>query len=322
MRKVFLYSLPRSGSTLFQKYLARNKDTYTISEPWIALPIVYIFKEEKVFSEYEHHLFYRSYADLKDQNIDTNSLRINICKSAIDTYYKTICPESAKVFIDKTPRYSIICKELLEMYPEDIHVVLFRHPFACINSMINTFGNGNWCMYRFDIDLFMGASNLADMTKEKNKNVIAFRYEDFINNPEFYYLKLCESLDLSPDNKSEFSSVKLNGSLGDPTGDRKYGGSIGGQNEEGKWVDSFNTLYRRRWAKIFLIKFGYTNFESLGYSIKDTQENICKSKYSLSQELKDIPHIILGFLHRHTGIYVTYVRFKNKRRKVANYGVR
>ena len=51
---IFIFSLPRSGSTLLQKIIASSNEVSTSSEPWILLPLLYSQKEEGTLSEYSH----------------------------------------------------------------------------------------------------------------------------------------------------------------------------------------------------------------------------------------------------------------------------
>lgn len=51
---LFLFSLPRSGSTLAQRMLAAHPAVATVTEPWILLPFLYARKEEGVYAEYRH----------------------------------------------------------------------------------------------------------------------------------------------------------------------------------------------------------------------------------------------------------------------------
>lgn len=324
MKILYILSLPRSGSTLLQKYLARNTSIYTISEPWIALPLSYLFKEDKVFSEYEHHLFLRSYNDLRKQNINIENLSNKIFRTAIDEYYKGISPENVKVLIDKTPRYSIICSELFSVYKDATYILLLRHPLSCISSMVNTFGNGNWCMYRFDTDVNLGLFKLLDLytNNHDKENLITIKYEDFVKEPEIFYNKICTYVDVDPYKKCTLAEVKLAGSLGDPTGEKKYGGSVGGQGKENSWSPCFNTVYRRLWAKSYLNKIGKARFNSLGYNFEESQLYIYKNQYSLKQEIKDIPHIILFYLHKYTGAYVTFTKLLNMKKRLKVFGVR
>jgi len=324
MKKLFIYSLPRAGSTLLQKYLYRNNEMSTISEPWILLPIYYMFKHGKVFSEYEHHLFMRSFIDLEKQGIDKGKLSSEMIKAFAEVYYNSVADPAAKVFIDKTPRYSVICHEIINDFSDDYHIVLFRHPLSCVSSMIKTFGGGNWCLYRFEIDLFLGLPNMIQAAKNENgcENLLIIRYEDFVSDPEDYYQSICSMLDLDAENKVELHENPLQGTLGDPVGEKKFGAKVGNQNSEYSWNASFNTLYRRWWAKMFLQEIGEESFTLMGYDITKTRDSINTSKYSFIQELKDIPFILLAFIHRHTGVYVTYVKLKRAFKGIRNFGER
>lgn len=322
-RKIFLYSLPRSGSTLLQKFLARNNYIDTISEPWIALPLIYLFKKDKVFSEYEHHLFCRAFDDLELQEIHVEEVRRKVIKSALDAYYEAVCDKHASVFIDKTPRYSVVCQDLYCIYPDDLHIVLFRNPLASVSSMVKTFGGGNWCLYRFDIDLFQGLRNLIDLSKGgDDPNLLVISYEDFLNDPELFYRKVCEKLGVDMDDKVDLSKVSLEGSLGDPTGGRKYGNKVTKNVYDDSWPSSFNTLYRRLWARRFVKKIGGGELGYMGYDAEELLRSIKFSSYSIKQEIIDIPHIALGFLHKYTGIYVTYTKLKMALGRAPVFGVR
>ena len=49
---IFIFSLPRAGSTLIQRVLMSNKDICSVAEPWILLPQIYALKGEGSLSEY------------------------------------------------------------------------------------------------------------------------------------------------------------------------------------------------------------------------------------------------------------------------------
>jgi hypothetical protein len=321
MRKLFVYSLPRSGSTLFQKYIYRNKDVATVAESWILLPLYYMFKRDKTFSEYEHTLFNRAYDDLRLLGVDVKNLSSTLIKSFSETYYSEVS-FGAKVFIDKTPRYSIICLEIIRDFPEDQHVILFRHPLSCVSSMVETFGRGSWCLYRFDVDLLLGLENMIQAAKICSSNVGVIRYEDFVSTPDLYYARFCEELGLDPENTVELHSRELKGTMGDPLGENKFGSKVGNVGDMYSWSKSFNTIYRRIWAKRFVKNIGRADFRLMGYDYDETLINIYKSKYSLIREVLDFPHILLCYFHRVTGLYVTYIKLKNIFKKNRVFGFR
>ena len=51
---VFLFSLPRSGSTLLQRMLLGHEQIASISEGWVLLPLIYAMKKKGVVAEYSH----------------------------------------------------------------------------------------------------------------------------------------------------------------------------------------------------------------------------------------------------------------------------
>src|SRR5687767_5281478 len=53
---LFLFSLPRSGSTLLQRVLAAHPAITTASEPWILLPLIYAYRRGGAYTEYNHVL--------------------------------------------------------------------------------------------------------------------------------------------------------------------------------------------------------------------------------------------------------------------------
>ena len=53
---IFVFSLPRSGSTLLQRVLMSHNDISSVAEPWILLPQIYSLKKEGTLSEYSPKL--------------------------------------------------------------------------------------------------------------------------------------------------------------------------------------------------------------------------------------------------------------------------
>ena len=57
---VFLFSLPRSGSTLVQRLIAGHPQVATTSEPWILLPLLYTVRRPGAYTEYGHCVVFRA----------------------------------------------------------------------------------------------------------------------------------------------------------------------------------------------------------------------------------------------------------------------
>ena len=64
---VFLFSLPRSGSTLVQRLIAGHPEVATTSEPWVLLPLLYTMRRPGAFTEYGHRTAVRAIDDFTGQ---------------------------------------------------------------------------------------------------------------------------------------------------------------------------------------------------------------------------------------------------------------
>ncbi len=52
LKPLFLFTLPRSGSTLCQRVLAAHPQIATTTEPHLLLPFFYAFKERELYGHY------------------------------------------------------------------------------------------------------------------------------------------------------------------------------------------------------------------------------------------------------------------------------
>src|SRR2546427_380355 len=52
VRPLFLFSLPRAGSTLVQRVLASHPEISTTAEPWLLLPQLYATRLDGIYTEY------------------------------------------------------------------------------------------------------------------------------------------------------------------------------------------------------------------------------------------------------------------------------
>ena len=54
MKLIFLFSLPRSGSTLLQRLIASHPQVATVSEPWLVLPYLYTLRGRGIYAEFDY----------------------------------------------------------------------------------------------------------------------------------------------------------------------------------------------------------------------------------------------------------------------------
>jgi len=160
LQPIFIFSLPRSGSTLLQRMIATNKEVSTASEPWVLLPFLYGLKKEGVYAEYSHLGVYHALQDLCKELPNGEEDYLAAVRSAALKIYGQLSDGNGKYFLDKTPRYALVVEEIIKTFPDGKVIFLWRNPLAVVASIIDTFGSGNWKLFHNKVDLFDGLENL------------------------------------------------------------------------------------------------------------------------------------------------------------------
>ncbi|SDL32024.1 Sulfotransferase family protein [Catalinimonas alkaloidigena] len=266
---IFIFSLPRSGSTLLQKIIANHEKVATTSEPWILLPLLSPLRQSgSTFSDYG---FEASSNALKEYcgnlKLGLGAYRQVVHEVAIKLYHGAAHPE-ASFFIDKTPRYHLIVQEIIKCFPEAKYVFLWRHPIATVSSLMSTFNDDKWNLYRYKVDLFNGLHNLVDAYESNKSTSFSLNYEELVN-PELNNIvldKLFDYLGLVYDSeiKSSFQNVTLSGSFGDPN--IKLKKSISSDSVS-KWKSNMNSVIRKRWAINYVNWIGEERLKTMGYDM-------------------------------------------------------
>ncbi len=277
-RLIFLVSQPRAGSTLLQKVVTNSPEIDTASEPWLALPFLSILKPDALKSGYRHFLAIRAITDFNSKFDKQETYKAGIRKFLLDMYPGN----GAKWFLDKTPRYYEILPELREFFPESTLIILKRHPFDALHSMIKTWSRGGFSteMLRTFYRDFMVAPVLLhsflDSAEANAKNVLVLKYEDLVQNPERIISGLFEKLGV--EYKPEFliaDNPKVKGIFGDDVYKQKSNPEISPKGLRRWEAEMKNMEYR----SFFL---GYANYLGTDFFVKygyPLEENLLKMKY-------------------------------------------
>jgi hypothetical protein len=290
MKACFLLSLPRSGSTLLQRILAAHREIETVSEPHLLLPLVYTTRMQGVYSEYNHKLASMAIEDFSGSLRRGRLDYFSEMRKFVLALYRDAAKGEGSYFLDKTPRYSLIVGEIMEIFPEGKFLFLWRNPLAVISSVLEQSQKGRWQLYGVKVDLFKGLVNLVDAYRKNPASCHSVRYEDLIREPA----KVCDGilsyLGLSADAECvvNFDAVKLEGRLGDKIGSGQYR-SITPQPLD-KWKRTLSNPLRKVWCRRYLKWLGEERLAIMGYSLN-----------SLIAELDGIPasrHMLLSDLCR------------------------
>lgn len=304
MKQVFIFSLPRSGSTLLQRNLMSHKEIFSTSEPWILLPQVYSLRSDGGLSEYGSLSASRAISDLIDNLPNKKQDYYDSLRIFINDIQEKLSINNETYFLDKTPRYYLIIDEIAKIFPEAKFIFLFRSPEQVYASMLQTWAKGNFRPFlRSYYDLVKGFEMISEgYLKHKNRSIFV-KYEDFVVNPEKELKNILNYLQLDFDFEmtNKFSSQHATGRLGDPTGVKKYS-TI---STEGlvKWKKTFDTTLRQRIAYKMVNKISEEAYKVQGYDKQEVLNSIKSLPFKIKfSDFKDILDFNLDKIRRKTNL--------------------
>ncbi|WP_198265488.1 sulfotransferase family protein [sulfur-oxidizing endosymbiont of Gigantopelta aegis] len=253
---IFLFSLPRSGSTLLQKVLMSHHAIASTAEPWLLLPHLYAHREIGVLAEYGHQISYSAVNEFINGLENKRSDYYDALGEFLGGLYEKQCSKNEKYFLDKTPRYYNIIPEIHEVFPDAKFIFLFRNPVHIMSSMMNTWSKGNLkYLYAFERDLKQGPRLLSEGYELLKNKSYALRYEDFVKDPKKITKEICEYLEIKFDISmlDDFSHQNTEGNIliGDTTGEQ----SFISEKSLHKWKNTFDSTFRKKVAYKYILDY-------------------------------------------------------------------
>jgi hypothetical protein len=286
---VFILSLPRSGSTLVQRVLAAHPEVETVAEPWIFLPHAYALREEGVVAEYTHPIAVRAVREFVGRLPGGEAEYREALASFVRDLYERAAPGPGRYFVDKTPRYQFVVDELFATFPDARIVFLWRNPLAVVASIAETWCGGKWNVDRWRGDL-LGLGRLFDASIQHAERSIAVRFEDLVSGGEDPWARLFAFLDLTfdPEVLTGFRHVRLEGTMGDPTGVERYD-RISSEPAD-KRRTTLGTPWRRRWCRRYLDRIGDDRLRGMGYDADALRSSLEDLDNRLGPLASDLVH--------------------------------
>jgi hypothetical protein len=276
MRPVFLLSLPRSGSTLLARLLASHPEVAApATEPWILIPPFFARRARGVHSAlYGHGALATAMAENEaGDGGGAGSALSEATRLWATAWYEATSDISAKVVIDKTPRYHLILESLVEAFPDAQFIFLWRNPLAVAASISTTWNSSAWAFAGSWVDLYWGFSELVRTYRRTDINSLSLNYESVIANPTQELSLVYEWLDLSP-HEATLASNRPVYRIGDVRAARSTKVDAGRGTH---WAMQYQSRHRRRWAGGYLKWIGEERLGLIGYS----QNELLDSLYSL-----------------------------------------
>lgn len=271
---IFIFSLPRSGSTLLQRMLACHSNISTTAEPWFLLPLIYTIRKSGTFAQYSHLSLRNAMDDLIEQLPNGMEDYFTGLRSFAFKIYNGLNHEDTKYFLDKTPRYYLIIDEIDKIFPNAKFIFLFRNPLAVISSNINSFYKGRLGDWRHKIDLFEGPEKIVKGYQSLSHKSIVVNYENLLRKPQQQIKQICEYLQIDYQAKmiDHFNLTQFKGKMGDQFGTKKYQ-TIESETLE-KWKTTIGTRLRKKYVVYYLKKIGSETIQKMGYDMNTLIEKV------------------------------------------------
>jgi hypothetical protein len=287
---IFIFSVPRSGSTLVQRIIAAHEGVATVSEPWLVLPHAYTFRPRGVNAEYPHPLLVNAIEDFcAELPGGREDYRRALRECILGLYEKAIDGE-ARYFLDKSPPYCLVSEEIMSLFPEGKFVFLWRNPLSVVASIIETWEP--WRPTMFRDDLFIGLPRLVAAYASNRHRAHAVRFEDLVGGDEQRWKLLMDYLEIEfkPETLDRFADVKLNGRMGDPTGPKRYS-SLSPEPEQ-KWKSTLANPLRKAWCRRYLSFLGAARLATMGYDQQQLLRDIDAQPLGTNALLPDLGRLV------------------------------
>jgi hypothetical protein len=193
----FLFSTPRSGSTLASAILSTHPDVLCPNEPWFLLGLASLWEGGNItHARYEHSSVEIGLREFLSQSEFLEATR----SFAISAYNQRLGKENKGIFVDKTPRYFHIIEFVDQLFPRAKKIWLKRNPLDVAVSFQTT-----WSIPvkdSFDptygplgLDLSLGFHRLSSFFKGQSQT-FEFSYEDLVTSPGETIRALCEFMEV------------------------------------------------------------------------------------------------------------------------------
>lgn len=286
VKPIFIFSLPRSGSTLLQRMLAAHSDIETTPEPWFLIPFVYTLRGSGVYAQYSATSLHKTMKDLVKNLPNGEQDYYEGLRQFAETIYSRLSTNRAKYFLDKTPRYYLIIQEIEKIFPDAKFIFLFRNPLSTLSSIISSFYGGRLGDSWHKIDIFKGPILLAQGYKTIKDKSHVVQYEKLIIDPENVLRHVCDYLSVPYERSmaEDFSAVSLKG-FGDKIGQKEYTRVDSAPLD--KWKSVLGTTYRKRYALKYIEYLGVDTIKTFGYEIDKIISELNQLKTKSTSGLKD-----------------------------------
>ncbi len=285
---IFIISQPKAGSTLLQRIVAGHPDIQTSAETWLMLHPVYGLRKTGIETRYNANWAATGVREFLDHYADGEETYREGVRRFAETIYGSVLEKHGKrLFLDKTPRYTMIVDELYELFPAAKYILLIRNPLAVLKSELHTYVKGDWPMLsQFKPDLLDAPGRLVAARSKLGDAALEVRYEDLVTSPESTVRPLCEFLGIEFDSGLlDYSDTPApKGRMNDPVGIHRHTAPSPGSLD--KWKELGADRQLRHFALQYLAAIGDETVTALGYDPGELRREI--EQAAVEQETRHV----------------------------------
>ena len=264
---VFIISQPKAGSTLLQRILAGQPDIQTSAETWLMLHPLYALRQHGIQADYNARWAAKGVEEFLEHYANGGETYRNGIRAFAKTIYGEALAKSGKrLFLDKTPRYTMIADELIGLFPRAKFVFLIRNPLAVLRSELHTYVKGDWqVLASFRPDLVDAPASVIAARDALGRDGYTIHYESLVSEPATAIESLCEYLGVDYlETMLDYSDTPApKGTMNDPVGIHRHTRPSTGSVE--KWKTMADDPQERAFALAYLDALGPNVVRELGY---------------------------------------------------------
>ena len=246
--------------------LMTNSEIASIAEPWILLPFFYAERKSGIYTEYNQAWSKIAVSDFILSLPNGMADYREELREFIIRLYSRHCPNGESYFLDKTPRYYLIIKEIAELFPDAKFIFLFRNPVEILGSILSTWSKNTLKkIHYYEVELKQAPKLLSEGYSFLKDRAHSINYKNLLTNPKKELEEICEYLEIpfQETMTTEFVKMRPKGRMVDPTGTTAYA-SLNPETFN-KWPHLINSLAKKIFFRKYvesldesvLLKFGY-----------------------------------------------------------------
>lgn len=212
--------------------------------------------------------------------------------------YDKLSRPGTRYFIDKTPPYSLGVSEIINIFPNAKFIFLWRNPLAVAASVMKSWANGRFNLFRVEPELYVGLPNLIAAYAADRARYHSLNYESLCAAPEEEMARVHAFLDLpfDPQQIMQLNTVQLRGRLGD-RGEMCNSPAIDTVRSS-HWAATMSNPLRKNWCRKYLNWLGEDRLRTIGYDIDIIRADLDAAPSNFKLLGSDSARMIYGQLNR------------------------